>query len=159
MDGTDISTNLPGWYADIGYVPQLMFMLDDTIRANIAYGIAPDKIDDCKIWHVLQEAQLDDYVRSLPEGLDTCIGERGMRISGGQRQRIAIARALYNDPQIMIFDEATSALDNDTEKAIMDAIEQLHGRKTLIIVAHRLTTIEKCDAVYRVENQQFERVR
>ena len=159
VDGTDISTNLPGWYADIGYVPQLMFMLDDTIRANIAYGIAPDKIDDCKIWHVLQEAQLDDYVRSLPEGLDTCIGERGMRISGGQRQRIAIARALYNDPQIMIFDEATSALDNDTEKAIMDAIEQLHGRKTLIIVAHRLTTIEKCDAVYRVENQQFERVR
>ena len=136
-----------------------MFMLDDTIRANIAYGIAPDKIDDGKIWHVLQEAQLDDYVRSLPEGLDTCIGERGMRISGGQRQRIAIARALYNDPQIMIFDEATSALDNDTEKAIMDAIEQLHGRKTLIIVAHRLTTIEKCDAVYRVENQQFERVR
>ena len=159
VDGMDISTNLPGWYADIGYVPQLMFMLDDTIRANIAYGIAPDKIDDGKIWHVLQEAQLDDYVRSLPEGLDTCIGERGMRISGGQRQRIAIARALYNDPQIMIFDEATSALDNDTEKAIMDAIEQLHGRKTLIIVAHRLTTIEKCDAVYRVENQQFERVR
>ena len=159
VDGTDISTNLPGWYADIGYVPQLMYMLDDTIRANIAYGIARDRIDDDKIWHVLKEAQLDDYVRGLPEGLDTCIGERGMRISGGQRQRIAIARALYNDPQIMIFDEATSALDNDTEKAIMDAIEQLHGRKTLIIVAHRLTTIEKCDAVYRVENQQFERVR
>ena len=156
MDGkTDIADNLEGWYANIGYVPQMMFMLDDTIRNNIAYGIDESMINDDRVWHVLEEAQLDEYVRSLPDGLDTGIGERGVRISGGQRQRIGIARALYNDPQIMIFDEATSALDNDTEKAIMDAIEKLHGRKTLVIVAHRLTTLESCDEIYRVENKKF----
>ena len=159
VDGTDISTNMPGWYADIGYVPQMMFMLDDTIRANVAYGVDREKVDDGKVWAVLKEAQLDDYVRSLPHGLDTGIGERGIRISGGQRQRIGIARALYNDPQIMIFDEATSALDNDTERAIMDAIERLHGKKTLIIVAHRLTTIEHCDHVYKVVNRAFRMMR
>ena len=156
VDGkTDIADNLEGWYANIGYVPQMMFMLDDTIRNNIAYGIDESVINDDRVWHVLEEAQLDEYVRSLPDGLDTGIGERGVRISGGQRQRIGIARALYNDPQIMIFDEATSALDNDTEKAIMDAIEKLHGRKTLVIVAHRLTTLESCDEIYRVENKKF----
>lgn len=159
VDDTDIETNMPGWYADIGYVPQMMFMLDDTIRANVAYGVDREKIDDSRVWEVLKEAQLDDYVRSLPQGLDTGIGERGIRISGGQRQRIGIARALYNDPEIMIFDEATSALDNDTERAIMEAIEKLHGRKTLIIVAHRLTTIENCDHVYRVEEKKFVQVR
>ncbi|WP_130836227.1 ABC transporter ATP-binding protein [Lachnoclostridium sp. Marseille-P6806] len=159
VDGRiDIEENLPGWYADIGYVPQMMFMLDDTIRSNVAYGVRPEDIDDAKVWHVLEEAKLDEFVRSLPDGLNTGIGERGVRISGGQRQRIGIARALYNDPQIMIFDEATSALDNETEKAIMEAIERLHGRKTLIIVAHRLSTIANCDAVYRVENQKFNRL-
>ena len=155
VDGTDIETNLAGWYKNVGYVPQMMFMLDDTIRRNVAYGVPDDKIDDERVWAVLKEAQIDEYVRSQPLGLDSRIGERGVRISGGQRQRIGIARALYGDPEIMIFDEATSALDNDTEAAIMEAIERLHGRKTLIIVAHRLTTIEKCDAVYRVENQCF----
>lgn len=159
VDGTDISANMAGWYADIGYVPQMMFMLDDTIRANVAYGVDREKVDDEKVWAVLREAQLDGYVRGLPHGLDTGIGERGIRISGGQRQRIGIARALYNDPQIMIFDEATSALDNDTERAIMEAIERLHGKKTLIIVAHRLTTIEHCDHVYRVENKKFRKMR
>lgn len=158
VDGTDIQTDLSGWYANIGYVPQMMYMLDDTIRANVAYGVEREKIDDARVWAALEEAQMDEFVRNLPQGLDSGIGERGVRISGGQRQRIGIARALYNDPQIMVFDEATSALDNDTEKAIMDAIERLHGRKTLIIVAHRLTTIEGCDAVYRVENQHFIRV-
>lgn len=102
---------------------------------------------------------MDEFVRGLPEGLDTSIGERGVRISGGQRQRLGIARALYTEPEIMIFDEATSALDNDTEAAIMEAIERLHGRKTLVIIAHRLTTIKKCDAVYRVENQRFNKER
>ncbi len=155
VDGFDIQQNLPGWYKDIGYVPQMMFMLDDSIRRNVAYGVPDDEIDDERVWAVLKEAQIDDYVRSQPHGLDSSIGERGIRISGGQRQRIGIARALYNDPQIMIFDEATSALDNDTESAIMDAIEKLHGKKTLIIVAHRLTTIHNCDAVYKVDEQGF----
>ena len=159
VDGFDIRDNPAGWFDMIGYVPQMMFMLDDTIRNNVAYGTDPDKIDDEKVWRVLKEAQMDEFVRGLPQGLGTGIGERGVRISGGQRQRIGIARALYNDPDIMIFDEATSALDNDTEAAIMEAIERLHGRKTLIIVAHRLTTIENCDAVYRVEDRGFVRTK
>lgn len=155
VDGVDITTNLPGWYAKIGYVPQMIFMLDDTIRNNVAYGVDESEIDDEQVWYALKEAQMDEFVKGLPEGLDTTIGERGVRISGGQRQRLGIARALYTSPEIMIFDEATSALDNDTESAIMEAIERLHGKKTLVIIAHRLTTIEKCDAVYRVENQKF----
>lgn len=155
VDGVDIQTNLPGWYAKIGYVPQMIFMLDDTIRNNVAYGVDEKEIDDEQVWYALKEAQMDEFVRGLPEGLDTSIGERGVRISGGQRQRLGIARALYTEPEIMIFDEATSALDNDTEAAIMEAIERLHGKKTLVIIAHRLTTIEKCDAVYRVEGQKF----
>lgn len=159
VDGVDIESNMPGWYKKVGYVPQMIFMLDDTIRNNIAYGVAEEAISEEQIWYALKEAQLDEFVRSLPDGLDTGIGERGVRLSGGQRQRIGIARALYTDPEIMIFDEATSALDNDTEAAIMDAIERLHGRKTLLIIAHRLTTIEKCDAVYRVENQKFTKER
>lgn len=159
VDGQDIQGHLHNWHANVGYVPQMMFMLDDSIRRNVAYGVADEEIDDERVWHALKEAQIDTYVRSLPEGLDASIGERGIRISGGQRQRIGIARALYNDPEVMVFDEATSALDNDTEKAIMQAIEALHGKKTLIIVAHRLTTIEKCDEVYRVEGQTFHRER
>lgn len=111
-----------------------------------------DKIDEDRLWEVLKEAQLDEFIKTLPEGLETGIGERGIRLSGGQRQRIGIARALYNDPEVLILDEATSALDNDTEAAIMESINRLHGRKTLIIIAHRLQTIEKCDIVYRVED-------
>lgn len=107
----------------------MIFMLDDTIRRNVAFGVAEDKIDEERVWEVLKEAQLDEFVRSLPEGLDTGIGERGIRLSGGQRQRIGIARALYEDPEILILDEATSALDNDTEAAIMDAINRLHGKR------------------------------
>ena len=118
----------------------------------MAFGIAVEEIDEYRLCEVLKEAQLDEFVRGLPEGADTSIGERGIRISGGQRQRIGIARALYYDPEVLILDEATSALDNDTEAAIMDSINSLHGRKTLIIIAHRLQTIEKCDMIYRVEN-------
>lgn len=149
-DDTDIQDNYRGWLKNIGYIPQMIYMLDDTIRKNVAFGIEDEKIDEERIWEVLKEAQLDDFVRSLPEGLDTSIGERGIRLSGGQRQRIGIARALYEDPEVLILDEATSALDNDTEAAIMDSINMLHGRKTLIIIAHRLQTIEKCDMIYRV---------
>lgn len=151
-DGEDIRQNYRKWLKNVGYIPQMIFMLDDTIRKNVAFGVPEDKIDEARVWEVLREAQLDEFIMTLPEGLETRIGERGIRLSGGQRQRISIARALYNDPEVLILDEATSALDNDTEAAIMDSINRLHGRKTLVIIAHRLQTIEKCDIVYRVEN-------
>lgn len=156
-DGVDVRQNYRRWLKNIGYIPQMIFMLDDTIRKNVAFGVPEDKIDEERLWEVLREAKLDDFVRGLPEGLDTGIGERGIRLSGGQRQRIGIARALYHDPDVLVLDEATSALDNDTEKAIMDAINRLHGRKTLIIIAHRLQTIKNCDMVYQVENGKAHR--
>ncbi len=151
-DGVDTRTQYRKWLKNVGYIPQMIFMLDDTIRKNVAFGVPEEQIDEERLWEVLKEAQLDEFIRTLPEGLDTGIGERGIRLSGGQRQRIGIARALYNNPEVLILDEATSALDNDTEAAIMESINRLHGRKTLIIIAHRLQTIEKCDLVYRVEN-------
>ncbi len=154
-DGVDVQTNYRGWLKNIGYIPQSIFMFNTTIRKNVAFGIPDEDIDDKKVWKALEEAQLDEHVRSLPEGLDTVIGERGIRFSGGQRQRIGIARALYEDPEVLVLDEATSALDNETEAAIMDSINRLHGRKTLIIIAHRLETIAKCDVVYRVEEMQI----
>ncbi|MCR4788099.1 MAG: ABC transporter ATP-binding protein/permease [Lachnospiraceae bacterium] len=144
---------------NVGYIPQTIFMTDSTIRNNVAFGYAGKDIDDDKVWHALKEAALDEFVRGLPEGLDTRIGERGIRLSGGQRQRIGIARALFEDPEVLVLDEATSALDNETEAAIMDSINHLHGKKTLIIIAHRLQTIEKCDMVYRIENGKITRER
>jgi ABC-type multidrug transport system, ATPase and permease components len=158
-DGIEVRNHYESWLKNIGYIPQTIFMIDATIRKNVAFGCADDEIDDGKVWQALKEAQLDEFVRGLPEGLDTGIGERGIRISGGQRQRIGIARALYEDPEVLVLDEATSALDNETEAAIMDSINRLHGRKTLIIIAHRLQTIEKCDIVYRVENGQVSKER
>ena len=158
-DGVDTKLHYRKWLKNIGYIPQMIFMLDDTIRKNVAFGVPEDKIDEKRLWDALKEAQLDEFVRTLPEGLETSIGERGIRLSGGQRQRIGIARALYNNPEVLILDEATSALDNDTEKAIMDSINRLHGKKTLIIIAHRLQTIEKCDMVYRVEDGKAKRER
>ncbi|MEI3211840.1 MAG: ABC transporter ATP-binding protein [Lachnospiraceae bacterium] len=141
-DGVDIFKNYESWLAQIGYIPQSIYLIDESIRDNIAFGIDADKIDEKRIWEVLEEAQLKEFVEELPEGLDTTIGDRGVRLSGGQRQRIGIARALYNDPEILVFDEATSALDNDTEAAVMEAVNSFHGRKTMIIIAHRLNTIE-----------------
>jgi ABC-type multidrug transport system fused ATPase/permease subunit len=158
-DGVNVKENYRGWLKNIGYIPQMIFMLDDTIRKNVAFGIPEEEIDEKRLWEVLKEAQLDTFIKSLPEGLDTSIGERGIRLSGGQRQRIGIARALYHDPEVLILDEATSALDNDTEAAIMDSINSLHGKKTLIIIAHRLQTIEKCDIVYRVEEGKIQKER
>lgn len=158
-DGVEVREHYESWLKNIGYIPQTIFMIDSSIRKNVAFGRGDEDIDDEKVWQALKEAQLDDFVRGLPEGLDTGIGERGIRISGGQRQRIGIARALYEDPEVLVLDEATSALDNDTEAGIMDSINHLHGRKTLIIIAHRLQTIEKCDIVYRVENGHVERQR
>ena len=151
-DGVDIQTNYRGWLRNIGYIPQTIFMLDGSIRKNVAFGVPDEDIDDEKVWNALREAQLDEHVRSLPDGLGTEIGERGIRLSGGQRQRIGIARALYEDPEVLVLDEATSALDGETEAAIMDSINRLHGRKTLIIIAHRLTTIAGCDMIFRVKD-------
>ena len=149
-DGVDVNTNYQGWLKNIGYIPQTIFMTDSTIRKNVAFGVPDEEIDDNKVWQALKEAALDEFVKELPEGLDTQIGERGIRLSGGQRQRIGIARALFEDPEVLVLDEATSALDNDTEAAIMDSINRLHGRKTLVIIAHRLQTIEKCDMIYNI---------
>ena len=151
-DGVDVRTKYRAWLKNIGYIPQMIFMLDDTIKKNVAFGVPEEKIDETRLWAALKEAQLDEFIKTLPDGLETGIGERGIRLSGGQRQRIGIARALYNNPEVLILDEATSALDNDTEAAIMESINRLQGKKTLIIIAHRLQTIEKCDVVYRVEN-------
>lgn len=134
----------------ISFVPQSVYLLDDTIRRNIAFGVYDEEIDDNQIWLVLEQAQMKEFVEALPNGLDTVIGERGMRFSGGQAQRLAIARALYTNPQILIMDEATSALDNDTENALMEAIDSLQGKVTMIIIAHRLTTVKKCDKIYEV---------
>lgn len=148
MDGIDIYSIPKAWSKVIGYVPQTVFLLDDTIRNNVTFGL--DVIDDEMVWNALQEAQLKDYVMSLPDKLDTNVGERGIKFSGGQRQRIAIARALYYNPDILVLDEATSALDGETEKAVMEAIDKLTGSKTLIIIAHRMTTIKNCNRVYEI---------
>ena len=154
-DGVNIFDNYADWLSKIGYIPQSIYLIDESIRDNIAFGIDGDKIDDRRIWEVLEEAQLKEFVEELPEGLDTTIGDRGVRISGGQRQRLGIARALYHNPEILVFDEATSALDNDTEKAVMDAINNFHGRKTMVIIAHRLNTIAKCDVIYKVDGEKI----
>ncbi len=158
-DGLDIQTDYRGWLKNVGYIPQAIYLLDDTIRKNVAFGIPEEEIDEEKLWYALKEAQLDEFVKNMPEGINSGIGERGIRISGGQRQRIGIARALYNDPEVLILDEATSALDGDTEAAIMESINHFQGKKTLIIIAHRLQTIEKCDMVYRVADGKITRER
>ena len=152
VDGVDIRDNMTSWHSMIGYIPQSIYLMDDTIRNNIAFGIDEDKISDVRIREVLSEAQLLDFVDGLSEGLNTVIGEQGIRLSGGQRQRIGIARALYSNPEVLVLDEATSALDNDTESAVMDAINSMAGKKTLIIIAHRLSTIEHCDVVFEVKD-------
>ena len=156
VDDVDILRDVRGWHDQIGYIPQMIFMLDDTIKHNICFGVAEEDISESDMWKALEEASLSDFVKSLPDGVETEIGERGVRLSGGQRQRIGIARALYRNPSILVFDEATSALDNETESAIMESIHSLHGQKTMIIIAHRLSTIEGCDAVYRVENGKIQ---
>ena len=154
-DEINVFKNLGIWHHKIGYIPQVIYLSDDTIRNNVAFGVYEDKIDDEAIKAALEKAQLWEFVDSLPMGLDTLVGDRGVRLSGGQRQRIGIARALYHDPEILVLDEATSALDSETEAAVMEAIEQLQGTKTMLIIAHRLTTIRKADIIYEVENQKI----
>lgn len=146
------------WSKKLAYIPQTIFLCDDTIRNNVAFGIDEDQIDDEKVWEALKQAQLDEFVKSQPDGLDLMVGERGVRLSGGQRQRIGIARALYDNPEILVLDEATSALDSGTEAAVMDAIERLSGTMTLIIIAHRLTTIKNCDLILKVEDGNITKV-
>ena len=152
VDETNIEDDYAGFLSNVGYIAQNIYMLDTTIRANVAFGVDEKDMDEARIWKVLEQAQMADFIKGLPEGLDTIIGDRGVRISGGQRQRLGIARALYHDPEILVFDEATSALDSDTESAIMDAINTLRGEKTMVIIAHRLNTIANCDQIYKVEN-------
>ena len=156
VDNTDIRTNMAAWHKKIGYIPQTIYLMDDTIKANIAFGVDVSKVDEERIHTVLKEAQLDEFIAQLPDGINTEIGDRGVKLSGGQRQRIGIARALYRNPEVLVLDEATSALDNDTEKEVMEAIDSLHGTRTLIVIAHRLSTIKSCDEIYEVGNGKFQ---
>lgn len=157
VDGVDIHENMGGWHDKIGYIPQVIYMLDDTIRNNIAFGVPAEQIKDEDVWAALEDAQLKEYVEKLEKGLDTVIGEMGVKLSGGQRQRIGIARALYRKPEVLVLDEATSALDNETETAVMQAIDSLQGKMTLLIIAHRLTTIKNCHIVYEIKDGKVER--
>lgn len=158
IDETNAFEHLSAWQKNVGYIPQNIYLMDDTIRNNIIYGAETD-VDDERLLRAVEEAQLKEFIESLSEGLDTEVGERGVRLSGGQRQRIGIARALYSNPQVLVLDEATSALDNDTEKAVMEAIDSLAGTKTLIIIAHRLSTVENCDIKYEVRDGKAYRVK
>ena len=149
-DGVNVMEHYSEWLSNIGYIPQSIFMLDDDIKSNVAFGVKKEDQNEERVWEALREAQLEDFVRGLKDGIHTQIGERGMRLSGGQKQRIGIARALYSNPAVLVFDEATSALDSETEAAVMSSINGLHGKKSMIIIAHRLQTIKECDMVYRV---------
>jgi ABC-type multidrug transport system fused ATPase/permease subunit len=151
VDGDDIQPRLRAWQDQVGYVPQSIFLTDDTLRRNIAFGLPDQAIDDAAIWRSVRDAQLEQFVNGAPQGLDTMVGERGVRLSGGQRQRIGIARALYRDPAVLVLDEATSSLDTATEQGVMEAVRALRGTKTVIIVAHRLSTVESCDRIYWLE--------
>lgn len=151
VDGVDISTCLRGWQSQIGYVPQTIYLTDDSIRRNVAFGLAAEEISDAKVRSALAAAQLTEFIAALPDGVETIVGERGVRLSGGQRQRIGIARALYHNPKLLVLDEASSALDSQTEQDVMQAVLSLRGRKTVVIVAHRLTTVATCDVIFRLE--------
>jgi ABC-type multidrug transport system fused ATPase/permease subunit len=151
VNGLDIGFCKRSWQHIVGYIPQTIFLMDDSLRRNIAIGISDNEIDEVAIREALKSAQLEDFVASLPEGLDTVVGERGVRLSGGQRQRIGIARALYHRPSVLVLDEATSSLDTETEHEVMKAVQALQGDKTVIIVAHRLSTVEYCDRLYRLD--------
>lgn len=151
VDGVDVQGNLRSWQDQIGYVPQSIFLTDDTLRRNVAFGLAEDQIDEAAVRHAVTAARLEEFVASLPAGLETMVGERGVQLSGGQRQRVGIARALYHDPPVVVMDEATSALDATTEQGVMDAVRALRGEKTLLIVAHRLSTVAHCDRLFRLD--------
>ncbi|MBC2717410.1 MAG: ABC transporter ATP-binding protein [Desulfobacteraceae bacterium] len=155
VDGRDIHTDLPAWQTNIGYIPQFIYLTDDSVRHNIALGLDDSEINDDQLWQAIRVTQLKSFVQDLPQGIETIIGEGGIKLSGGQRQRIGIARALYHNPEVLIMDEATSALDNATEKAVVDSIHQLKGEKTIIMIAHRLSTVQNSDTLYFMKNGQI----
>ena len=155
VDGSDVHQNLRNWQNQIGYVPQAIYLTDDTLRRNVAFGLNDENIDDDLVREAIRLAQLQEFVSTLPDGLETVVGERGVRLSGGQRQRIGIARALYHKPSVLVLDEATSSLDTPTEHGVMQAVQALQGSKTVIIVAHRLSTVEYCDRLYRIEDSRI----
>ena len=148
IDGKSIKDDLPNWQRMIGYIPQNIYLSDDTVRRNIAFGLPDEQIDEEQVWSVLASAHLEKFVNSLPDKLGTFVGERGIRLSGGQRQRIGIARALYHNPEVLVMDEGTASLDNETEWGVMQAVKRLSGNKTVIIIAHRLSTVKNCDRLY-----------
>ena len=151
-DGVNIEECYGGYLQKMMYVPQQVFLQNNTIRNNIAFGSLPEQIDDKKVWHALRQSVLADFVETLPDKLDTQVGENGVRLSGGERQRLGLARALYRNPAVIMFDEFTSALDADTEASILDTIRQMKGKQTMVIISHRASVIADCDIVYRVEN-------
>ncbi len=151
VDGHDIQQSLRKWQDQIGYVPQSIYLTDDTLKRNVAFGLPSEQIDDLAVRRAIKASQLEEFVSALPEGIETLVGERGIRLSGGQRQRIGIARALYHDPAVLVLDEATSALDVETEREVMEAVSALQGSKTIIVVAHRLSTVANCNRLFRLE--------
>jgi ATP-binding cassette subfamily C protein len=150
VDGRDLRGHEAAWQMQAGYVPQDVYLADDTLRRNIAFGLPDAEVNEDAIWRAVDAAQVREFVARLPLGLDTVVGERGVRLSGGQRQRVGIARALYHDPEVLVLDEATSALDHDTERAVMDAVEHLRGSRTILLIAHRFSTVQGCDRVIEV---------
>ena len=157
VDDRDIATCTRAWQNQIGYVPQVIFLTDDTIRRNVAFGVPDGSIDDAAVTRAIQSAQLQALIEDLPAGVNTMVGEDGVRLSGGQRQRIGIARALYHDPSVLVLDEATSSLDTQTERDVMESVRALQGHKTILIVAHRLSTVERCDRLYYLEHGRIVR--
>jgi ABC-type multidrug transport system fused ATPase/permease subunit len=151
VDGVSIYNDLRSWQNLIGYIPQSIFLIDDTIERNIAFGVPDHLIDNEKLNKAIRASQLTELIEQLPNGIKTSVGERGVRLSGGQRQRVGIARTLYHDREILVLDEATAALDNETERLVTESIRALSGIKTMIIIAHRLTTVKHCDRVYLLE--------
>ena len=158
VDGKDIQTSLQGWLSNVGYIPQDIVLLDDTVRRNVAFGIVDDKINEEQVWEAIRAAQLADFIDSLPGGLDTIVGERGVRFSGGQIQRIGMARALYNNPDVLVMDEATSALDNRTESYVMKTLERLKEGRTFVMIAHRLSTVSQCDRLYFLKDGRIDAI-
>jgi ABC-type multidrug transport system fused ATPase/permease subunit len=156
VDDVDITDkNISSWQANLGYVPQTIYLIDDTIARNIAFAVPDKDINMNRVAEAAKLAELDEFIQTLPQQFQTSVGERGVRLSGGQRQRIGIARALYHNPEVLILDEATSALDGITENVIMDAINNLSHKKTIMMIAHRLATVKECDVIYVMENGLF----